>query len=231
RTAPPPPVERAADLLLSGLAANFAEGYAAGVPDLRRALAAFGDGMSADEELRRLWLFNEAALHLWDDERWDALSARYVHLARTTGALSELPLALSTRAHMLMFAGDLATAASLTEEGTAVTEATGGNLAPYSAMALAAFRGDAGEAAALVDRTRAEVARRGEGIGTAVAEWTTAVLRNGLGDYPEAAAAAQRALDHQRYPELRYPGIANWAVVELVEAAVRSGDGETAADA
>lgn len=231
RTAPPPSTERAADLLLAGLAANFTDGYAAGVPILRRALAAYGDGMSADEELRRLWLFNEAALHLWDDEHWEALSARYVHLARTTGALSELPLALSTRAHMLMFTGDLATAASLTDEGTAVTEATGGSLAPYSAMALAAFRGRSDEAAALIDRTRAEVARRGEGIGTAVAEWTAAVLHNGLGNYPEAAAAARRALDQQHFPELRYPGIANWAAVELVEAAVRSGMDEAAAEA
>ena len=86
---------RAPDLLLDGLAANFNEGYAAGVPILRRALTAFGSGMSADEELRRLWLACVAALHLWDDERWDVLSYRYVELAREAGALSELPLALS----------------------------------------------------------------------------------------------------------------------------------------
>jgi hypothetical protein len=82
---------RVPDLLLDGLAANFNEGYAAGVPFLRQALAAFGRGMSADEELRWLWLTTLAALHLWDDERWDMLSARYVGLARKAGALSELP--------------------------------------------------------------------------------------------------------------------------------------------
>ena len=49
--------------------------------------------MSADEELRWLWLACVVALHLWDDERWDVLSERYVQLARTAGALSELPLA------------------------------------------------------------------------------------------------------------------------------------------
>ena len=90
---------RVPDLLLDGLAANFNEGYAAGVPLLRQALTAFGSGMSADEELRWLWLTTLAALHLWDDERWDVLSARYVELARQAGALSELPLALSTRSH------------------------------------------------------------------------------------------------------------------------------------
>jgi len=44
---PHPP--RAPDLLLDGLAANFTDGYAAGVPFLRQALTAFGHGMSADE--------------------------------------------------------------------------------------------------------------------------------------------------------------------------------------
>ena len=98
---------RAPDLLLDGLAATFSDGYAAGVLSLRRALTAFSSGMSADEELRLLWLACVAALHLWDDERWDLLSVRYVELARRAGALSELPLALSMRAYMLLFAGDL----------------------------------------------------------------------------------------------------------------------------
>ncbi|HEX3313046.1 MAG TPA: AAA family ATPase, partial [Streptosporangiaceae bacterium] len=90
----PPHTPRAPDLLLDGLATNFSQGYAAGAPILRRALTAFGHGMSADEELRRLWLACVVALHLWDDERWDVLSRRYVELARGVGALSELPLAL-----------------------------------------------------------------------------------------------------------------------------------------
>jgi hypothetical protein len=47
-----------------------------------------------------------------------------------TGALTELPLALSTRSYMLLFAGDLTAATSLTDEGQAVTEATGSNLRP-----------------------------------------------------------------------------------------------------
>jgi ATP/maltotriose-dependent transcriptional regulator MalT len=56
-----------------------------------------------------------------------------------------------------------------------------------------------------------------------VAKWTRAVLYNGQGKYAEATAAAREALQHQEYPELRYPGIANWAAAELVEAATRSG--------
>ena len=227
----PPHTPRAPDLLLDGLAANFSQGYAAGAAILGRALTAFGRGMSADEELRWLWLACVVALHLWDDERWDVLSRRYVELARGAGALSELPLALSMRAYMLLFAGDLGAAASLTDEGQAVTEATGSSRAPYAALALAALRGRQAEASALIDATVRDVARRGEGLGLAVAERARAVLHNGLGNYADAMAAAQRAFRDQHYPGVRHPGVANWAVAELIEAAARSGMGETAADA
>jgi DNA-binding CsgD family transcriptional regulator len=218
------------DLLLDGLAANFNESYAAGVPFLRQALTAFGRGMSADEELRWLWLTTLAALHLWDDERWDMLSSRYVELARKAGALSELPLALSTRSMMLLFAGDLATATALTDEGRAVIDATGSQFAPYAAMGLAALQGRQAEVSALIEATTSDAAPRGEGIAMSVAEWTNALLHNGLGRYPEAMRAAQQALHYQEYPGMHYPGIANWAAAELVEASARSGMTEIAAD-
>jgi DNA-binding CsgD family transcriptional regulator len=222
--APPPPGDPSVpDLLLDGLAANFNDGYAAGVPFLRQALTAFGSGMSADEELRWLWLTTLAALHLWDDESWDMLSSRYVELARESGALSELPLALSTRSMMLLFAGDVATATALTDEGRAVIDATGSQFAPYAAMGLAALQGRQAEVSALIEDTASDVALRGEGIAMSVAEWANALLHNGLGRYPEAMRAAQQALHYQEYPGMHYPGIANWAAAELVEASARSG--------
>jgi DNA-binding CsgD family transcriptional regulator len=227
----PPRTPRAPDLLLDGLAANFSQGYAAGAPILRQALTAFGRGMSADEELRWSWLACVVAVHLWDDERWDVLSRRYVELARGVGALSELPPALSMRAYLLLFAGDLGAAASLIDEIQAVTEATGSSRAPYAALALAALRGRQAEASALIDATVRDVARRGEGLGLAVAERARAVLHNGLGNYADAMAAAQRAFRDHHYPGVRHPGVANWAAAELIEAAARSGMGETAADA
>lgn len=155
--------------------------------------------MSADEELRWLWLTTLAALHLWDDERWDLLSGRYVELARKTGALSELPLALSTRSMMLLFAGDVTTATALTDEGRAVIDATGSQFAPYAAMGLAALRGRQVEVSALIEDTASDVALRGEGIAMSVAEWTNALLHNGLGRYPEAMRAAQQALHRPRH--------------------------------
>lgn len=221
---------RASDLLLDGLAGNFVGGYPAGVPDLRAALAVFRGDVPLAEEVRWMWLINLAALHLWDDENWDALSARYLQLARESGAVNELPLALSTRALMLMFVGDLTTASALVDEQHTVTEATGIGLAPYAGMRLAAMRGQRAETIALVEQTTVDAPQRGEGISVAVAEWTRAVLHNGLGNYQEAAAAAKQALHHQEYPDIRYPGVANWAAAELIEAAVYSGMIETAVE-
>ncbi|MFB4307280.1 AAA family ATPase [Actinomadura sp. GTD37] len=223
---PRPASPSASDLLLDGFATYFTEGFAAGLPILRRALDAFDAAMSADEELRCLWLGCVAALQVWDDDRWDALSGRYVRLAREAGALSELPRALSMRAQLLLSTGDLAAAASLVDEVQAHAEATAGNLTPYGAVGLAARRGHKARTRALVEAATRESAVRGEGIGIAAAELAAAILDNGLGHYSEAMASARRAAAHPR--DL---GIANWAAVELIEAAVRSGDGAAAADA
>jgi DNA-binding CsgD family transcriptional regulator len=224
--APPPPgPARAPDLLLDGLTAHYNQGYAAGVPLLRGALAGFGDGMSAEEELRWLWLACVAgAVRVWDDEGWDVLSARHVRLARDTGALGELPLALTSRAFVHLFAGHLSAAAALTDEIQAVKEATGSGLAPYGALGLAAFLGEESRARALVEATMEDVTLRGEGVGITFAEWANAVLNNGLGRYEEAAAAALHACDYD--DDL---GSLIWTMPELIEAAVRSGRTKEAA--
>jgi DNA-binding CsgD family transcriptional regulator len=224
-SAAPPPrhTPRVPDLLLDGTAAGLHVGYAAGVPALRRALADFGAGMSAEEELRWMWLGCTTAMRVWDDDRWELLSARYVRLARETGALSELPLALTARAYILLFAGDLTAAASLTEEMQAVKEATGSGLAPYGALGLAALRGDEAGASALIDATLEDVTRRGEGVGITFAEWANAALNNGLGHYDKAVAAGRHATAYDKdLASLR------WSLVELIEAAARCGMTETA---
>ena len=209
---------RAPDLLLDGFAAHFTEGYAAGAPILRRALSAFDGEMSPEAELRWLWLACDAAVHLWDYDRWDRLTGRYVQLTREVGALSELPLALSQRAYVLFFAGELAAAASLVEEVQVATQATGSSLAPYGALGLAALRGREAEASALASATKEEVMLRGEGIAIGISDWATAVLGNGLGHYDRALAAAGQA---GAYPA--DVASANWGLVELVEAAARAG--------
>jgi hypothetical protein len=108
---------------------------------LRQAQSAFDADLPAAEQLHWLWLASVFSVLLWDDVRWETLSERNVELARETGALGELTLALGMRAHVHFFAGELATAASLVDEIRAVAEATRGNLPPYAVVGLAAMRG------------------------------------------------------------------------------------------
>jgi DNA-binding CsgD family transcriptional regulator len=222
------PVLRGPELLLEGLATIFCESYDAAGPILRRAQNAFDvSGLPVSEQLRWKWLASVASVHMWDDVRWEAISERHVQIARETGALGELPLALSQRVYAHLFAGELTTAALLVDEIRAATEATGSNLAPYGAVGLAALRGREPEAVSLVDGSRLDVTRRGEGIGLSVLDWAQAVLYNGLGRYEEARAAALRATE---YPH-DLGGPINWGIVELIEASVRAGTPELAAGA
>jgi len=226
-TAPPPThAPRASDFLLDGLVAHYNSGYDAGLPILRKGLQAFSAGMPDDEELRWHWVAGIVARHVWDDESWHALSYRHVQLARSVGALSELPVALNSRAFMLLFAGDLTGAAALIQELQQAIEATGTRLAPYAALGLAVLSGRSGEANALIENITRDVAPRGEGIGLTVVDWAHAVLNNALGNYQEALRSAARSTGYLR--EMTAP---TWAMAELIEAATRSGQDDVAADA
>lgn len=222
QAAPRSATPRLADLLLDGFAAYFTDGYAAALPLLRRAVTGARLGEFSDDELR--WLVGIAALHIWDDESWDALSGRHLQLARAAGSMTELPLALSSRAVMLLFAGELSAADALLQEVHLATEATGDSLATDPAISLMAFRGNQAEAFASIETTTAEVVRRGEGIWLSSAEFSEAVLNNASGNYQAAVTAAKRAAEQTDL------ALSAWSAVELVEAAARSGMADLAAE-
>ncbi len=213
--APQPP--RAIDLLLDGLTTRFTDGYPAGVPPLRRALDAFRhvEGLTA-RDARWLWLACRVAQNLWDDEVWHVLATRGLRVARETGALRMLPIALTYRASLHVHAGEFGAASSLIEEADAIIEAT--EMAPLkvASLALAAWRGNEPEALLLLEAGRREATARGEGMGLSILEWATALLYNGHGRYDEALAAAQRGCEHDD------AALFAWTLVELIEAGVRS---------
>jgi DNA-binding CsgD family transcriptional regulator len=218
---------RAYDVLLDGLATRFTEGYSAGAQMLKRALSAFsGERITSEEELRWGWLAGHAAVDLWDDETWQAVATRQVKLARETGALAVLPLALIQRIAAHTFAGERAAARSLNEELEVVTEAIGIHLPPYGALLIAAWGGREDEMLELIETTRKEVLARGEGVGLTITHWASAVLYNGLARYDEAFAAAELASEH---PEDL--GFSNWGLAEMIVAGVRSGNAKRAAEA
>jgi len=228
RAAPRPTQPPSApDLLLDGLALLNTEGYTGAAPTLKEALSAFSSEQTSTEEaLRWLGLASRTAVRLWDDESWDVLTTRYVRLARETGALGVLPIALNQRAGLHVCEGDFAAAAALLEEAGPITETTGSGLPLYTSLALAAYGGRERELSELITASTNETVRRGLGVGPILLDWSIAVLNNGLGRYQDALAAAHRASEDSH--ELVF---STWAAVELIEAASRSGVPEQGADA
>ena len=229
RQAPPPQEPSRSDLLLEGMAVLYTDGYVASAPLLHRAIRAFAsEDLNPEEAFRSAWVAAVTAVDLWDCEHWDVLSRRHLDFVRKAGALSLLPLALASRAIFDVHSGDLAAAASLVAESRWVAEVTGGEnvLTPIPAAWLAAMRGDEKPAERLIRETSKEAAALGQGVGLNMMLSARAVLCNGLGRYEDALVAAREAATEPL--EL---GPTKWALAELVEAGVRSGNTEVAASA
>jgi ATP/maltotriose-dependent transcriptional regulator MalT len=119
--------------------------------------------------------------------------------------------------------GDLAGARLLIAESDTVAAATGSQLPPFAALRLLSMQGREADASTLIAATIQQAIARGQGLAVRVAQWTAAVLYNGLARYEEAAAAARQvtANDIDPYPQM-------WALPELVEAAARVGETDVA---
>ena len=225
-----PPLAHAArpvDLILDGLAQLVTEGPATAAHKLRQAARAFaGADITMEERLRWGSIAHAAASAVWDDDAWRDLLTQQVRLARTAGALDQLPVDLGALAMSAAWSGNFATAAALITESDAVCEATGSRAAPYAAMLLACLRGDHAGAIPVIETTITEATAGGQGLAVTYAHWTAAILYNGLGRYDEALAAARQASEDT-------PGlyVSMWALPELIEAAARSGNTDTAGDA
>jgi DNA-binding CsgD family transcriptional regulator len=219
---PPPEKPQPSDLLLQGLAVQATEGYAAGVPLLKEALVAFRRVPLSDGDARWLWFASLIALYMWDDRAWSLLFTRQLELARQTGALSALAIALRSGSTVYAFFGELRTATLLEEEHGAASEATGIAPDPIPRLGLASLRGREAEFSALSRTAASEAKARGEGIALTTAEFLSGGLYNGLGRYEAALAAVLPA--EGLYTE----GPAIWALTELIEAGVRCGQPERA---
>jgi DNA-binding CsgD family transcriptional regulator len=202
-------------LLLRGLARRLTEGYAAAAPALREALV-----VHCAEERQLDWLsvaYNIAAMELWDDATWLELASGQAELARATGTLILLPYALDYLAGFHVHAGDLSLAAGLLAEAQGLHLSIRAETLPYIPLRLAAWRGQASTVSDLVEVMRRGARERGEGCAIAAADYSTAILHNGLGQYELALDAA---LNAAAADEL---ATSSWALSEIVEAAARSG--------
>ena len=223
-----PPPRRSVDLVLDGLARRCTEGPAAGVPPLKVAVRALRDeALGGHEDIMR-WLLlspivqSAAVFELWDDDAFHALSSRAVRLARDTGALALLPVALVYRSGAQVFAGELDSASALIQEADEIAVATGNAGFRFAGVLVGAWRGVEAEAMELIN---AGLESRGEGRVPALAGYATAILNNGLGRYDAAVEGAKRGSDDGDW------GYDGASLPELVEAATRAGLPEVAAAA
>jgi DNA-binding CsgD family transcriptional regulator len=214
------------ELLLDGMAVLLSDGHAAGAPLVQTALQAFRtEELPPRQALDWLPVACRMALNAFDFESWDVLSERLVGLARASGALAVLPIALVLRISNRIFAGQFDAAAALNAEVELVTEATGRPImASYGSVALAAWSGREDATEAAIDVALGHLGPDGAGQLLTTTQWARAVLYNGLGRFDEAQAAGERA---REYPEEL--GLATWSLVELIEAAALAGDAARAA--
>jgi DNA-binding CsgD family transcriptional regulator len=202
-------------LLLLGLATRLTDGYAAAAPTLTAALRAY---LAEERHLDWSWVaYSLAAMDLWDDDAWLELASSQAELARATGTLILLPFALDYLATFHVQAGDLSLASALIEEAQSLNLGVRAETLPYVPLRLAAWQGDVSTALDLVEVMIGGADSRGEGCAVTAAEYATAILYNGLGEYELAFEAAQKAAAADEI------ATSSWALCELVEAAVRSG--------
>ncbi|MGI5171559.1 helix-turn-helix transcriptional regulator [Spirillospora sp. CA-253888] len=232
RQAPPAPEPpRLTDLALDAFAPLYAQGTSVAAPALRRFIAAaLNEETDPVERLRYLWAVNFAAMALWDDDACHEAADYYLRLVRGSGALAMLPIGLTNSVMLHLFQGDLVQAEALDEEARAHAAATGartttgGSLQLRGDLGLAAWRGRREETEHLAETIMKEAAAHGEVRTIEMCQWARSVLCNGLGQYEKAMEVVPRAA----VPD---GGAVHWAPLELIEAAVRTGHRDLAAQA
>jgi DNA-binding CsgD family transcriptional regulator len=118
-----------------------------------------------------------------------------------------------------LLTGDLTAAAAYIEQLDAGLAVTGSVPALHGRLALAAWQGTGVQADPRAVRVPDDRAGADRAAGLGISAYTAALLCNGLGRYPEAADAASTVIE--RADQLGYT---LWALPELAEAAVRSGN-------
>ena len=206
----------AGELSLRGWAQMLEQGYPAGADLFRESMILLREKPQLeDSDLPFLVQALATALSHWDIDSWQTIASRTIQLARDVGALRALPDVLHSWVWGLVATGDLPGAATALAEAEAVSEATGAaspEEQDHSAW-LDAWRFDETEALRRIDTAE----RPSQRLAPPHLAHARAVVCNAAGRYEAALAAAQRSC------ELHPTGTHAWALIDLVEAAVRCG--------
>jgi DNA-binding CsgD family transcriptional regulator/tetratricopeptide (TPR) repeat protein len=200
-------------ILLRGYARLLLEGYPAGTELIVEALRMIaGQAPSNEVEAEVAYLGNTIAASLWDHETQMAILKQLIDWTRETGTLALLPKLLVAWAGGQMESGEFRASVSTLDEAEAIAAVTGVVTNPDPWGFVHAWCDDERVALERIDQIERD---GGTPFNTELAR---ALLFNALGRYDLALSAAQRSCD------LHQLGAWGLALVELVEAAVRTGD-------
>ena len=208
--------------ILHAWAQMLGSGFPAGADSLREVMVFLRDKPQLeDSDLPSLHFVEGVARSLWDIDTWETITRRGSELARESGALLLHSRFLNSWAHAKVAMGDFPSATAAYAEAQAIAEVTRGFAAeesgPVSPLWLDAYRFQETDALKRIDDDE----REGNGA-SSFFNYARALVYNGAGRYNYAVDAAQRSCDQHA---LR---IYSPALVELIEAAARCGQGERA---
>ncbi|GAB1823392.1 ATP-binding protein [Herbidospora sp. RD11066] len=197
------------------------DGYEAAVEPIREATAHLLDpGTSDGEVLVKFQLLVTLAMIIWDDEDQTAVMRRAAEVARRTGSLVHLDMALYSWSLQSAILGDLDHSDALVRECHQIRSAMGGTdemWEIYRPPELQAWR-DVPYVRELLRRTVEACDTLGAGAVAGMGDIATSVLGLGRGDYAEATEVLSGLVDGDTM------AMHSRVLPDLVEAAVRSGD-------
>jgi hypothetical protein len=204
--------------ILQGWAQMLGRGFPAGTESLREAMVFLRDKPELLEaELQLLCFADSVARSLWDLDSWETISCRGAKAARESGALLLLAQFLDSWASDKVALGDFSSATAAYAEAHALAELTSGDAG--EASWLNAYCCQEAEALRRIDQAEREGKGRPH---RAFLDYARALVYNGAGRYESALEVAQRSCERHA------TGAYTFALVELVEAAARSGQNELA---
>jgi DNA-binding CsgD family transcriptional regulator/tetratricopeptide (TPR) repeat protein len=214
------------EMVLDGFSLRLLGDFRGAVPKLQGVADALQSGQEPDARRLWAWFGFAAAREVWNDDAHVILD-RMARRQRAQGGLHSLRLTLLALAAALITAGRLSDAEACYAEIAELSSAVGRDPAAFELTngELLAWQGKDDEARATM---RAAIVRAVE-AGFNVNEYHNlqglAALELSAGNYDAVRAAVQRMYDDDM------PIFGNWALPQLIEAAARLGDEETAREA
>ena len=216
-------------LVLTAYTARMTDSYASAVEMWRRAIAAYDEELRGQPELKWDGVVWNATGELLDFEGHYATARAWARVSREQGALAMLPNALSALSWCEVLAGRIEAAEALVAEAEEITSATGAPATPGASeilrLGIPCWRGGERQARPLADSVAAEALARGQGLGLTIVEYLLTILELGLGRYEEARPHALRVFEED------VPWFGTYALADMVEATVRTGDEDAARSA